>query len=77
MRLAEYLERTGESQTVFARRSGLTQANVSRIVLGGGAGLQTARKILDATGGLVTLDDLAPAEPEAAPEDEEMPRAAG
>ena len=76
MRLAEYLDRTGESQSAFARRAGLTQANVSRIVLGGGAGLETAEKIIESTAGMVKLEDLRPM-PKEEPEAEEASRAAG
>lgn len=68
MRLAEYLERTTETQTAFAKRAGLTQAAVNLIVRGGGARAETALKIIEATGGLVSLHDLvrAPKDSEAA-----------
>lgn len=66
MRLAEYLERTTESQAAFAQRAGLKQAAVSLICRGGGTTASTAVKIIAATGGLVKLEDLTPAK-DAAP----------
>lgn len=59
MRLAEYLERTGETQSAFAKRSGVPQSTVSLICKGGGTRVETALKIIEATGKLVALEDLA------------------
>lgn len=58
MRLTEYLERTGETQVAFAKRSGVPQSTVNLLCRGGGARAETAIKIIDATGGLVKLEDL-------------------
>lgn len=58
MRLTEYLERTGETQLAFAKRSGVPQSTVSLICKGGGTRVETALKIIEATSGLVKLEDL-------------------
>ncbi len=58
MRLSEYLDRTGESQAAFARRAVLPQSTVNLICLGGGTRVETAIKIIEATGGMVQLEDL-------------------
>lgn len=58
MRLCKYLEQVGESQAEFAKRSGVGQATLSRIIAGGGTRLSTAMKISVATGGRVRLLDL-------------------
>lgn len=55
-----------ETQADFGRRAGIGQATVSRVLTGSGCNAATARAIVYATGGLVTLDDLAPADSEAA-----------
>jgi predicted transcriptional regulator len=60
MRLSDYLDRTGETQLAFAKRSGVPQSTVSLICKGGGARAETAIKIIEATGGLVKLEDLVP-----------------
>lgn len=65
MRLIAYLERTGESQQAFAKRAGIPQSTVNMICRGGGTRVDTAIKIIEATNGLVTLEDLA-TEPNAA-----------
>jgi predicted transcriptional regulator len=74
MRLAEYLASIGISEAEFARRALLPQRTVNRVCNGAGIHLDTARKIVKATGGLVGFDDLAPAEAAA---EHEVERAAG
>lgn len=56
MTLAEYLERLGESQSEFARRSGVPQSVVNRICLGGDARGKNWALIAKATGGKVTAE---------------------
>ena len=58
MRLGEYLERTTESVRGFAKRAGLEEATVRAILDGGGCRVDTAIPILEATGGVVRLEDL-------------------
>jgi DNA-binding transcriptional regulator YdaS (Cro superfamily) len=72
MRLSAYfdLQRqdgTPESYARFAARAGLKESTVRAIVRGGGASATTALKVIDATHGLVRLEDLTPA---TAPDDE-------
>lgn len=76
MRLTDYLASIGISEAEFARRAALPQRTVNRVCNGAGIHLETARRIVKATGGLVGFDDLAPAEPEAG-SGAEAPRAAG
>lgn len=57
MTLADYLERTGESQNEFARRSGVPQSVVNRICLGGDARGRNWALIANATSGKVTVED--------------------
>lgn len=60
MLLSEYLERYHETQSAFARRSGVPQTTISDIILrNNGTHAATAAKIIEATGGLVSLTDLA------------------
>lgn len=70
MRLSDYLASAGISEAEFARRAAIPQRTVNRVCNGAGIHLDTARKIVKATGGLVGFDDLAPAEPPADPSDE-------
>lgn len=66
MRLAEYLEERGESQTAFAKRCKIAQQTVNRISVGAvRPRIDHADKIIEATrdepapcGGTVTLQDL-------------------
>jgi transcriptional regulator with XRE-family HTH domain len=58
MRLADYLTSRKESQSAFARRTGVPQATINNICNGAGTRSDTALKIIHATGGLVTLEDL-------------------
>lgn len=60
MRLTEYLEKREESQSAFARRSEIPQSTVNLICQGKGTGVGTAVKVIQATGGLVSLQDLLP-----------------
>ena len=62
MRLTEYLQESGESQAGFARRAGLPQTTVNVICQGRGIHVNTAIKIIRATGGAVSLEDLSPTE---------------
>lgn len=58
MRLADYLRSRDESQVAFARRTGIPQATINGICNGAGTRSDTALRIIHATGGLVTLEDL-------------------
>lgn len=60
MKLDDYLAERDESQSAFARRAGLPQQTVHAICNGAEPRASTARKIIIATGGLVSLDDLQP-----------------
>jgi transcriptional regulator with XRE-family HTH domain len=62
MRLGEYLKRTGEKQAAFATRAGISQQTVSELCNGKGARSKTAAKVIQATGGLVAIEDLLPEE---------------
>lgn len=65
--LAQYLEQTGETASAFARRAGVSRGLVCAVAQGrpvGEAGV--ARRIVDATKGAVTLEDLARAPEETA-----------
>ncbi len=59
MELVGYLEQQGESQAAFARRAGIPQSTLHLICQGKGMRVETAIKIIRATGGLVSLGDLA------------------
>ena len=59
MRLDEYLVRNGYTQAEFARRAGINRVTLSLILKRGGARASTALLIRDATGGIVTLEDIA------------------
>jgi DNA-binding transcriptional regulator YdaS (Cro superfamily) len=58
MRLSDYLAEQEESQSAFARRAGISQQVVASILSGAGCHNDTAVKIVRATGGLVTHEDL-------------------
>lgn len=61
MRLKDYLENRKESQAVFAARAGVSQQRISELcTTGAGCRIDTAKAIIEATGGLVTMDDLQP-----------------
>lgn len=57
MTLNEYLQRTGETQVEFAKRSGVAQAVISRIVSGRDARGRNWALIAAATSGKVTAAD--------------------
>jgi hypothetical protein len=61
MLLREYLRRTTETPRHFANRAGLKEGAVRAIMAGGGCRVDTAIKIIEASGGLVGLEDLVPA----------------
>ena len=58
MKLKNYLEMNKETQVEFANRTSIPQTTIAAIVLGGGTRSATALKIIQATGGIVSLDDL-------------------
>lgn len=66
MKLRDYLARQGETQRSFSERTGIPQQTLADICRGGGTRTETAIKIRNATGGLVTVDDLIPHPPVAA-----------
>ena len=69
MMLNDYLERLGMSPGGFAGRAGVARGTVMHLLAGGGCGATAARKIIAATLGVVTLEDLAGPEPVEALED--------
>jgi predicted transcriptional regulator len=70
MKLTSYLEiikKHGATAAGFARRAQIAQTTFNQIVLGAGCNALNAQKIIIASGGLVTLEDLAkqtPSKPE-------------
>ena len=58
MTLRQYLQDNGISQNEFSARCNLPQTTIAAIVMGGGTQASTALKIIEATGGLVSLSDL-------------------
>ncbi len=58
MRLKEYLATRGETEAEFAKRAKMPRSTVNTICYGRAAHVDTAIKIISATGGLVGLDDL-------------------
>ena len=60
MTLHEYRTREGLSQFDMAVKAGVTPGTIANIERGNGINVSTAKAIIDATGGLVTLDDLLP-----------------
>ena len=60
MRLTKYLESRGETIGEFARRSGVPRQTIRSICDGGGTSTATAVKIISATGGIVSIEDLVP-----------------
>lgn len=58
MKLTDYLDARGETGLAFARRAGLAQATISRILSGSSPTLTTARMIVEATEGKVRYEDL-------------------
>lgn len=61
MRLAEWLETTDTTQHALARAAGVTQGRISQIIVGKEKpSLELTRRLVQATGGRVTLLDLRP-----------------
>ena len=58
MRLKKYLSTRGETEAEFAKRARLPRSTVNTICYGRAAHVDTAIKIISATGGLVALGDL-------------------
>jgi hypothetical protein len=58
MKLKEYLAEQKETQVDFAKRTLIPQTTIAAITMGGGTRSSTAKIIINATGGLVCLDDL-------------------
>ena len=62
MKLTAYLKifkSHGGSQAAFARRAEIPQTTFNKIVLGAGCNALNAERIIKASGGRVTLKDLA------------------
>lgn len=59
MKLSDYLKIHRETQVSLSARTEIPQTTIAAIVGGGGCRAATAQKIILATGGLVTLEDLA------------------
>lgn len=60
MKLKDYREARAISQFTFAVEAGITPGTVANIERGNGCTSTTAQKIIAATGGQVSLDDLVP-----------------
>lgn len=61
MKLSAYLKAEGLSPTAFARRVGVNQSTIARLVSGQrGASMSLIARIKDATNGVVTADDFLP-----------------
>lgn len=58
MDLRSYLDQQGETQESFSERSGVPQTTLSGIIQGRGCHARTAQRVIRATGGLVSLEDL-------------------
>ena len=58
MKLKDYLTAAGLSQNEFARRSGVAQARIWCAVHGAGLSTGNAIKVVEASGGSVTFEDL-------------------
>lgn len=59
MKLREYLEQiSGETQAVFAKRAGLSQSAVAFICQDRGTHTSSAVKVVKATDGLVSFEEL-------------------
>ena len=65
MHLRTFLHQNSISQADFASRSQVSQSTIARVCLGFGCHSRQALRIVEATGGLVTLADLAGRRPEA------------
>lgn len=60
MRLDHWLDETDTTQADLAARVGLTQGRISQIIREGTNSILTARRISEATGGQVPVDELLP-----------------
>jgi len=58
MKLQDYLKTHGETQVSFSKRTMIPQTTIAAIVIGGGTRAVTAQRIIMATAGLVSLEDL-------------------
>ncbi len=58
MELVEYLMETGKAPTLFARECGLSEASIYRYLRGERCSLIAAMKIVKATQGKVTIEEL-------------------
>jgi predicted transcriptional regulator len=58
MKLQDYLKTHGETQVSFSKRTTIPQTTIAAIVIGGGTRAVTAQRIIMATAGLVSLEDL-------------------
>lgn len=63
MKLNEWLDEVGWTQARLAAEVGLTQGRISQIIREGTTDGVTARRISNATGGRVPIDELLPPEP--------------
>jgi len=70
MRLGDYLDAKNISPGGFARDAGVHRGTIAHVLRGGGCGVRAAVAIVEASGGLVTLEDLAGPEPVEKLEDE-------
>lgn len=58
MKIKEYLKSIGKTQQQFAKEIGVSNVTITRAVKGYCFGSKTAKKIVDASGGLVTYNDI-------------------
>ena len=58
MKLQDYLKMHGETQVSFSKRTMIPQTTIAAIVTGGGTRAVTEQRIIVATAGLVSLEDL-------------------
>jgi len=58
MRLKEFIEETGIPQAELARRSGVNQGTIIKILAGQACRVSTAEKISKATRGMVSFYDI-------------------
>lgn len=68
MTLDRYLSEQKLTQHAFAKRIGVTQSRVSRILSGGTVPGRLLQRIYEATDGAVTPNDFISVEPKAAPQ---------
>ncbi len=58
MRLSEYMEATGVTQAQLAKKAGISRQTLIGVCTGSVPTLRTATRIVKATAGVVSLDDL-------------------